>query len=375
MASVAELQDSKKKLLRYQKKLDQLIESGKIRNYHDIVGDEEPSFLFPFILSRLNYLLDSQDKTDFSRKAIEKRKIFSDIVHKVGPAFLKTKQVFEDRAELSGLPTGSLGKAFSPDAPVIYVANHGFHDDILGTVLACDKHAYVMFASLPHFFNTVDGPLLYGNGVVLVNRKVKDSKKESLAKCKMVLENGCSIIIYPEGVWNKSPNQLALPLWNGVYRLAEETGAMIVPIVHYIADPTYTTDKKSNPMHTVVDDPIDVKLLSQEEVLEKIKERFATWHYLMMEKYGKSTREELIGSFATSQEAWEEQLRKRVQTADQYDSEIETSADYKSKSIITPYDVFAPIANLPVTDKNIGEVAAAKRLVKEYTKNDFQHRF
>ncbi len=375
MASVEELQESKKKLLRHQKKLDELIANGKIENYHDICGDNEPSFLFPFILNRLDYLLDTQDMSNFSRKAIEKRKIFNDIVHKVGPAFLRTPQVFEDRAELMGLQKGSMGKAFVPDTPVIYVANHSFHDDILGTVLACDKHAYVMFASLPQFYNTIDGPLLYGNGVVLVNRKIKDSKKVSLEKSKMVLENGCSLIIYPEGVWNKSPNQLALPLWNGVYRLAQETGAKIVPIIHYIADPTYTMDKKSNPMHTVVDDAIDVKLLSQDQVLEKIRDSFSTWHYLMMEKYGKTTREELVGSFATSQEAWEDQLRKRVQTADKYDIEIETTADYKPKDIVTPYDVFAPIANLPITGANIGEVVAAHRLVKEYTKNDFQHRF
>ena len=50
MASVEELQESKKKLLRHQKKLDQLIASGKIQNYHDICGEGDPSFLFPFII-------------------------------------------------------------------------------------------------------------------------------------------------------------------------------------------------------------------------------------------------------------------------------------------------------------------------------------
>ncbi len=44
------------------------------------------------------------------------------------------------------------------------------------------------------------------------------------------------LIVFPEGVWNKSPNALSLELWPGIYRIACETGAKIVPIVHYIYD-------------------------------------------------------------------------------------------------------------------------------------------
>lgn len=368
---------SRLRRLRYCKEaLNRLKAEGKIKNYKDLCGDDEqPFFLFPFLLNHLGYLLDSEDRKAFSVEEIQKRAFFNKVMRMVGPAFLKSPQIFEDRAELKNLNKGSLGEPSIPEGPVIYVANHGFHDDILGTVLACDRHAYVMFGSLPHFFNTIDGPLLYENGVVLVNRKIKNSKRESLTKCKMLLENGCSIIIYPEGVWNKSPNQFSLPLWNGVYRLAKETGATIVPIVHYINDPTYTKDKKDNPMHTVVDDAIDVTLLSQDEVLEAIRESFATWYYLMMEKYGQSTRQELVGSFQSSQEAWKDQLRKRIKTADKYDSEIETSADYRPKDVATLDEVFTPIANLDATKERIMDVIAAKKLIKEYKKNDFQHKY
>ena len=38
--------------------------------------------------------------------------------------------------------------------------------------------------------------------------------------------------------------------------LITQTGAKIVPIVHYIKDPTLTTPKEDNPFHTVVDNPL-----------------------------------------------------------------------------------------------------------------------
>ena len=212
-------------MARCEKKLEQLMNNNQISNYHDICGDNETSFLFPLILNRLGYLLDSEDMKDFSKSEIKKRRVFNAIVKKIGPLFLMSKQIFEDRAELMGLEKGSMGSPkFPDDKPVIYVANHSFHDDILGTVLAAKRHAYVMFASLPQFYNTIDGPLLYGNGVVLVNRKIKENKSASLGKAKAVLENGCDLIVYPEGVWNKSPNQLCLPLWSGIYRLSMPWG-------------------------------------------------------------------------------------------------------------------------------------------------------
>lgn len=49
-------------------------------------------------------------------------------------------------------------------------------------------------------------------------------------------ESGGSLGIFPESVWNKSPNALLIDLWLGIYRIACETGAKVVPVVHYIRD-------------------------------------------------------------------------------------------------------------------------------------------
>ena len=115
--------------------------------------------------------------------------------------------------------------------------------------------------------------------------------------------------------------------------------------------------------------------MSEKEALEAISEKFSTWHFLMMEKYGQTTREEALAGYESSQEAWDEQLRLRSKTADKYDFEMETKADYRPKEIVLPEDVFSSIADLELTRENAVEVLAARKIVRERKDNDFQRRF
>lgn len=68
---------------------------------------------------------------------------------------------------------------------------------------------------------------------------------------------------FPEGVWNKTPDMLILNLWLVIYRIACETGAKVVPIVHYIRNFT----GKNNLIHTVADDSIRIDDFSEQAAL------------------------------------------------------------------------------------------------------------
>ena len=92
-----------------------------------------------------------------------------------------------------------------------------------------------------------------------------------MPKAVRAMEMGADLFIFPEGVWNKSPNDLLIDFWPGVYRIAKETGADIIPMVHYVTDPSKKT--KDNIIHTVVDDPISISHLTEEEALELLKEK------------------------------------------------------------------------------------------------------
>ena len=223
---------------------------------------------------------------------------------------------------------------------------------------------------MPQFYNTFDGITAWLNGVILLNRKNKDSKKSVIEKCDYVINSKKDLIVYPEGVWCKSPNALMLDLWPGIYRICKDTGCKVVPVSHYIRN--CELKDKNNYIHTVVDDPIRLDDLSEKAALEYLKEVICTWYYLMMEKYGKSTREEELKGYKDSTEAWEDKLIKRLSTAERYDSEIEKSADYLTKEKFDYFEAWNDIANIKnITSNNIHQVNNAKVIVK----NNFQRRF
>ena len=92
--------------------------------------------------------------------------------------------------------------------------------------------------------------------------------------------------MFPEGVWNKTPNSLVLNLWPGIYRIAKATGVKVVPVAHYIRD--CSDSSKDNKIHTVISDPIRIDDLTEKEGLEYLRDCIATWYYLMMEKINRT---------------------------------------------------------------------------------------
>ncbi len=363
--------------------VDELINAGLIKDESDLTANDKTNFIFDYMVRKYSYLLQNDEETIMPDDCFRKGKIMHEIIVNFGKYFLKNPQIIENRYELlagdsetfSDRNRESMKSTVTlPDGPVIFLSNHGFKDDVLATIIAAKRRAFIVFGSLPQFYGTVDGLLSAKNGVVMVNRKVSKSKSTSVAKGKYALEHGVSLMICPEGVWNKSPNMPMLNFWDGFHRIAKKddgTYYPIVPIVHYISN----THKpgKDNPIHTVVDDPIILDGMTDEEAMEYVNTRMVTWYWKLMEKFGFTTRDELLNNYSNMTEAWEDELEKRVATADKYDYEIEISADRRKE--IDPIKVWEPIANLETTKENALEVTKAKVKVKELKSNDFQHRF
>ncbi len=340
----------------------------------DLLADKEPSIMFYILINLFGYLLKNDPEKVLSKRGIEIRCYINIIIKKFGKLFLSCPQIIENRNVLKDANSEIEDKNITlPDTPVIWVANHSFKDDVLASVLAAYRHTYILFGSLPNFFGTFDGITAWLNGVVLTNRKVANSRKASIEKSINVLGNGTDLLMFPEGTWNKTPNKLLLDFFPGVYRIAKETGAPVVPIIHYCEDPT--NQKKKNKIHTVICDPIKIDDLSEKDALELLREVMGTWYFLLMQRYGQITREKLLSDFDPIL-YWEEQLKKRVLTTSRYDKEIELSSDFRNKNIILPEDVFAPVADLKEVNKNnIQEFLFASNYVKQRQLNDYQRRF
>jgi hypothetical protein len=234
-----------------------------ITGLNDLTAGVEPTPLFWLLANKFSYLLSSIPEVAVPESSFSWRKKANKIIKAIGPNFLPCPQIFENRNYLrTHSETAETDNGIVlPKEPVIWMPNHHFRDDPLATVLAAQRNAYILFGSLPQFFNTFDGITAWLNGVIMINRKVALSRKTSVDKAVRTLRHGTDVIMYPEGILNKSPNVLILPLWSGIYRVACETGAKIVPIIHYIREPSIRD--KTNPIHTVIDDPIRIDDMSE----------------------------------------------------------------------------------------------------------------
>lgn len=71
---------------------------------------------------------------------------------------------------------------------------------------------------------------LFAWALIFVDRSDEESRRASIGKLKKVLNDGISILIFPEGTRNRSGKPLK-KFYSGAFRIAEETGVPIVPMV------------------------------------------------------------------------------------------------------------------------------------------------
>lgn len=369
-----------------------------LTDYVDLVGrDLKPGDLFYFNMKHFGHLLDLESDKTFSKNGIKIRSKFTQpLIQKLGPSFLHSKQIFEDRNEL--LSFSMMKKEFEscgiyqnptknqlefekdkgitlPESPAIWTLNHHFKDDVLASVISVKRPFYMFFGSIPQFYNTFDGVLAYLIGSIIVNRKSKESRIFGQKKAEKAIDMGLDLLWAPEGVWNKNPHILVEHLWPGFYRVAKETGAKVIPIVHYIKDPTQIIDKKSNPIHTVIDDPVDLSYMPEREALEYYRDILASWYYIMAEKYGQSTRKEIIGDYNNSFDAYENEMANLMRTVDRYDIEFEKTGSFCPKHIVKPEDVFESISKIQLTPESAQHKLYAEELVRVRRKENFQSRY
>lgn len=116
-----------------------------------------------------------------------------------------------------------------PRRPYVVVANHESFADIL---LVSHLPWEMKWLSKAEIFRLpVMGWLMTLAGDVPVKRGSARSAVEALARCREILRNRVSVMIFPEGT--RSETSELLPFRDGPFRLAIETGAPIIPMAIY----------------------------------------------------------------------------------------------------------------------------------------------
>jgi len=129
-----------------------------------------------------------------------------------------------------------------PKAPYIIISNHSSYLDIflLHSILPQHPFAFLGKAEILRYpivrtyFKALNIP---------VYRKDKSKAGQAFVQAKKAVENGWSIVIFPEGTIPEENIPQMIPFKNGAFRLAKDLNIPIVPLTftqnfHLFSDPT-----------------------------------------------------------------------------------------------------------------------------------------
>jgi 1-acyl-sn-glycerol-3-phosphate acyltransferase len=153
-----------------------------------------------------------------------------------------------------------------------------------------------------------------------------------LDTCIKYAQAGADILIYPEGAWNLSPNQLTQKLFTGTATISKMSNADIIPIGIIKRGKKYIVSIGSN---------IDPdKFESVEELTSELRDRIATLKWEIIEKEGQLKRTELSSN--ALQEYVDEIMS---ETSNGYTIDVIEASKYVD-SMPTYDEVFEPIKKL-----------------------------
>ena len=166
---------------------------------------------------------------------------------------------------------------FEPDRKKAYVfcANHFSYLDI--AVMGLIIRNYFAFVGKASLKNVPLFGYLFRKLHIMVDRNDPNSRAKSLGRSLKALQNGRSIMIFPEGgIKSKNIPQMHLPLKDGAFVMAIQQQVPLVPI-SFLNNYKIQHDDEllihPQPVRAIIHQPIETKGMTQADV-EILKNRF-----------------------------------------------------------------------------------------------------
>jgi 1-acyl-sn-glycerol-3-phosphate acyltransferase len=160
-----------------------------------------------------------------------------------------------------------------PAAAYVIMSNHRSQFDILAVVVALADLQLRWVAKVELTRVPVFGWALKHTGHVIIDRSNRDQAVASLRAARAQMEDGVSVVIFPEGTRSAS-HQTLLPFKKGGFMLALETGFPIVPIVVRGSReilPRGSWQPAAGEIEVIVGAPIPVSGLERDELMERVE--------------------------------------------------------------------------------------------------------
>ena len=116
------------------------------------------------------------------------------------------------------------------EGPAIYACTHVGRYDIEMALRIIGRQCWFFMGDPGKVYKNPDGLALWMNGTIFTDTAYREDRHIGKESCVSALEQGASLLIYPEGAWNITENQVVQPLFTGAAEMSLRTGAKIVPI-------------------------------------------------------------------------------------------------------------------------------------------------
>lgn len=157
---------------------------------------------------------------------------------------------------------------------------------------------FVVAADFMHMWGTVSGIFMNLNGVIYVDEESKEDKANTKKLMISLLQAGNNVMIFPEGTWNFSENEIINDIAYGAADAAISANAVIVPIAveqygkHFVI---YSGD---------VLDPVRLQV-DKQSLTRILRDKLASLRWKIWESQGICSRSTLTADY------WNKFIRER----------------------------------------------------------------
>lgn len=116
------------------------------------------------------------------------------------------------------------------DCPIVYVVSHIGKWDFEMVNEHIREHFHVIASDFMNMTGNISGLFMELNGVIFMDVDSKEDRENSRRMMLKVLEQGDNMMIFPEGTWNLSENEIIRDIHFGAVDIALEKSAVIIPI-------------------------------------------------------------------------------------------------------------------------------------------------
>lgn len=197
---------------------------------------------------------------------MHRRKLLNKTWRKLLRLFTRRKIIIEQFPELN------------KDEVYIFCVNHSFDEDAISSFASTDRNVYIVQGSTHQMEHNPVFLAMWLNGMIYLDRMNPDSRKSSVEKMKRILNSGTSILIYPEGGYNNTENQLIQPLFASPYILSKELGVKVVPFITF-------NDIGSDTIYIRAGEPLDLAQYDKGEALAVLRDEMSTIVWEIMEEH------------------------------------------------------------------------------------------